>query len=389
MRWTEIDISLTMRHNPRNVWNTVHSSSNTDMASSSAYAVLSTLIPSLAFFTVEMALFGILRHKQRRLYAHRISSEATSSSGPGLWAWILDLYRQDDAIVLRKHSLDAYFVLRYLQVLRRISFGRCCITWVILLPIHITGSGHQTQLNLLSISNIAEDQYNRYYLHVFATFLLVRFISSVMTVEHIYFVDVTLLTTIGMIYSCIAPLLLGCTCAGLCLLEFAYRYDIFYVRRPAVDTQGLAYIQALQHLMVGCHFLIVCLIALFALATGSHRRAAGPLALMLALLAITILYHRMMKSAMTARIQSPGKNRPGTMDITPLSPGSGLPPLLRKVTRPPPRGLNLDLESSRHNSTEDTVYSHPALSAPVPSLLIPEELVAFSKQEIEKHQPAS
>lgn len=158
------------------------------MASSSAYAVLSTLIPSLAFFTVEMALFGILRHKQRRLYAHRISSEATSSSGPGLWAWILDLYRQDDAIVLRKHSLDAYFVLRYLQVLRRISFGRCCITWVILLPIHITGSGHQTQLNLLSISNIAEDQYNRYYLHVFATFLLVRFISSVMTVEHIYFV---------------------------------------------------------------------------------------------------------------------------------------------------------------------------------------------------------
>ncbi|KAJ5982472.1 DUF221 domain protein [Penicillium sp. IBT 35674x] len=764
---------------------------------------MSTLVPSLALFTVEMALFGILRHKQRRLYARRVSSGATSSSGPGLWAWILDLYRQDDAIVLRQHSLDAYFFLRYLKILRRISFGGCCITWVILLPTHITGSGHQTQLNLLSISNIAEDQYGRYYLHAFAALLLVGFVFAVITVEHIYFVrtrqqyvmspsyrsrqssrtvlfldvpwrslrlqdlqqaweplkvtriwqihdtrkleeeiknagrvirkleaalirlgrhvplqsgamevgpsqlghassrrminpgdayaghlrnrpthrpwrivgqkrdtiewgieksreqslniqelkdanpdaavapsafveyatlsdaqsayqcvtdcrpwsleaesiglessqiiwkslhlghwqrmarqiavtgllcalivfwalptaivgcvanidylatkmsflsslnslprwlrdslsgllpavlmsllvsvvpkivrrmirwqgatslgavelrtqhysftfqfvqvflvvtisstatsitasildkhssalallaqliprasnfylsfsilqglscsagallrpgdligkrvlgplfdktprqrrerqsacvglqwgtvysDVTLLTTIGMIYSCIAPLLLGCTCGSLCLLEFAYRYDIFYVRRPAVDTQGMAYIQALQHLMLGCHFLLGCLIALFALATVSHRRAAGPLALMLALLAVTVLYHRMMKSAMTARIRFPGKNRPGAMGITPMSSGSGLPPLLRKVTCPPPRGLNLDLESSRRNSTEGTGYSHPALSAPAPTLLIPEELVAFSKQEIEKHQPAS
>ncbi|KAJ5557624.1 hypothetical protein N7513_003210 [Penicillium frequentans] len=142
------------------------------MASSSAYAVMSTLIPFVAFFAVLMALFGVFRLKQRRL------SDVFLRSG----TMGLDLGPVPPRRCYRPEKNIRWMLLR------RISFGGCCITWVILLPIHITGSGHQTQLNLLSISNIAEDQYNRYYLHVFATFLLVGFIFAVITDEHIYFV---------------------------------------------------------------------------------------------------------------------------------------------------------------------------------------------------------
>lgn len=60
--------------------------------------------------------------------------------------------------------MDGYLFLRFLRVLCSICFTGCVITWPILLPIHATGGGGNTQLDALSFSNVKDQK--RYYAHV-------------------------------------------------------------------------------------------------------------------------------------------------------------------------------------------------------------------------------
>lgn len=112
----------------------------------------------------------------------------------------------------------------------------------------------------------------------------------------------------GIIYSCIAPLVLGFAAIGLYLFYFAYRYNLLYVSNADIDTQGRAYTRGLQHLTVGVYLLIVCLIGLFAMASGSNQIAVGPLALMIILLVFVVLYHISMNSAMEPLLNFLPKN---------------------------------------------------------------------------------
>jgi hypothetical protein len=118
----------------------------------------------------------------------------------------------------------------------------------------------------------------------------------------------TLLTVIGIIYSCIAPLVMGFGTIGLYLFYFAYRYNVLYVSNATIDTQGKAYTRALQHLTVGCYLLMVCLIGLFAMGAGAQRIALGPLILMIIFLVFVVLYHISMNSAMEPLINYLPKN---------------------------------------------------------------------------------
>lgn len=118
----------------------------------------------------------------------------------------------------------------------------------------------------------------------------------------------TLLVVIGIIYSCIAPLVMGFGTIGLYLFYFAYRYNVLYVSNASIDTQGRSYTRGLQHLTVGCYLLIVCLIGLFAIASGASRIALGPMVLMIIFLIFTILYHVSMNAAMEPLINYLPKN---------------------------------------------------------------------------------
>lgn len=118
----------------------------------------------------------------------------------------------------------------------------------------------------------------------------------------------TLLIVVGIIYSCIAPLVMGFGTIGIYLFYFAYRYNVLYVSNANIDTQGRAYTRALQHLTVGVYFLIVCLIGLFAIASGSSQIAVGPLILEIIFLVFVILYHVSMNAAMEPLINYLPKN---------------------------------------------------------------------------------
>ena len=100
------------------------------------------------------------------------------------------------------------------------------------------------------------------------------------------------LTVISITYSCIAPLVLGFATVGLYLFYLAFRYNLLFVNAANIDTKGLVYPRALQHVLVGCYLSVICLIGLFAI-----RTAIGPLILMIVFGIVMVLYHISLNSA--------------------------------------------------------------------------------------------
>lgn len=120
---------------------------------------------------------------------------------------------------------------------------------------------------------------------------------------------ITILTfVIAIVYSCIAPLVMGFGTIGLYLFYFAFRYNLLYVSNATIDTQGRSYTRGLQQLTVGCYLSMVCLIGLFAIGTGANRMALGPLILMIILLIFVILFHISMNTAMEPLLNYLPKN---------------------------------------------------------------------------------
>ncbi|KAL4907575.1 hypothetical protein BDW74DRAFT_166891 [Aspergillus multicolor] len=118
----------------------------------------------------------------------------------------------------------------------------------------------------------------------------------------------TLLTVIAITYSCIAPLVLGFATIGLYLFYFAYRYNLLYVSNANIDTQGKAFARGLQHILVGCYLLVVCLIGLFAIGAGGNPISVGPLVLAIILLVTMVIYHVSLNSALDPLINYLPKN---------------------------------------------------------------------------------
>ncbi|KAE8354584.1 DUF221 domain protein [Aspergillus coremiiformis] len=98
---------------------------------------------------------------------------------------------------------------------------------------------------------------------------------------------------IALTYSCIAPLILGFAFVGLYLVYQAYRYNFLFVYDPRIDTKGLVYPRALQHLLTGIYLADVCMIGLFAI-----KGAIGPLIIMVLFAILTVLAHMSLNEAL-------------------------------------------------------------------------------------------
>ncbi|PGH05558.1 hypothetical protein GX51_02897 [Blastomyces parvus] len=109
----------------------------------------------------------------------------------------------------------------------------------------------------------------------------------------------TNLCVIAITYGAIAPLVLGFATVGLFLFYVAYRYNMLYVTNSNIDTKGMIYPRALQQTAVGCYLLILCLIGLFAISSGSDTSALGPLILMIIFLVFVVIYHVSLNAAVT------------------------------------------------------------------------------------------
>lgn len=60
-------------------------------------------------------------------------------------------------------------------------FVGCCITWPILFPVNATGGGGESQLDVLSFSNVADAK--RYYAHTFVAWAFLGLYPRTRTAE--------------------------------------------------------------------------------------------------------------------------------------------------------------------------------------------------------------
>jgi hypothetical protein len=196
-------------------------------------------------------------------------------------------------------------------------------------------------------------------------------------------------------YSCIAPLILGFAFLGLYLVYQAYRYNFLFVYDITIDTKGLVYPRALQHLLTGLYLAEICLIGLCAI-----KGAIGPVIIMVLFLIANILAHMSLNEALAplntflprsldaeeemlqekedrvAEINE--QRRPRAMAFWRwFHPNvyKDYAALRRKVRR------NLG-EVSYTPEEMRTAYFEPCVSSPPPTLWIPRDKWGFSNHEV-------
>ncbi|KAK0391789.1 hypothetical protein NLU13_1288 [Sarocladium strictum] len=161
--------------------------------SSSLSKLGATFIPISIYVVVCLLIFITLRRKLKRVYAPRTfrSLRAPQIPSPelpdGWFNWIVPFFRTPDTFVLNHGSLDGFFFLRYLRVLRNISIAGMIITWPILFPINATGGGGYSQLEAISLSNVVGT--NRLFAHAVVAWVFFGFVLFTIVRESIYFVN--------------------------------------------------------------------------------------------------------------------------------------------------------------------------------------------------------
>ncbi|EAW14937.1 putative DUF221 domain protein [Aspergillus clavatus NRRL 1] len=161
--------------------------------STSLSALLTTLLPALVIAAFWFGLFLICRRTQLRWYAPRShlpcwhQHERSPQLPTGFVNWFGHFFKISDAHVLHSSSMDGYLFLRFLRVLCATCFTGCLITWPILLPIHVTGGGGNTQLDAFSFSNVKDP--SRYYAHAVMPCVLFTFVFYVVTRESIFYAN--------------------------------------------------------------------------------------------------------------------------------------------------------------------------------------------------------
>ncbi|KAF4636164.1 hypothetical protein G7Y89_g1913 [Cudoniella acicularis] len=228
------------------------------------------------------------------------------------------------------------------------------------------------------------------------------------------------IAVIGITYSCIAPLVLGFATIGMALFYLAFRYNILFVTDSQIDTKGLIYPRALQHILTGVYIAEICLIGLFAIAT-----TPGPLICMIAFLIFTILYHFSLNAALDPLLYNLPKSleaeeeslregmeggvvpgdRVGSQDSTVkekngdaaevvAAPKQSIKPnLFAKFFKPHiytdyatlrqlvPHGL-LDAENMYEENVAENAYYPPSVTSETPLLWIPRDPTGISQQEV-------
>ncbi|KAE8383788.1 hypothetical protein BDV26DRAFT_287206 [Aspergillus bertholletiae] len=197
---------------------------------------------------------------------------------------------------------------------------------------------------------------------------------------------------IALTYSCIAPLILGFAFVGLYLVYQAYRYNFLFVYDPRIDTKGLVYPRALQHLLTGIYLADVCMIGLFAI-----KAAIGPLIIMVLFLILTVLAHMSLNEAL-----APFNNfLPRTLDAEEeaqqckeeahfLSPRSKWeaawkwfhPNLYRDYAALRRKVRRDDVEIKYSEEERYNAYYEPCIKSPTPTIWIPRDKWGFSQQEV-------
>ncbi|KAI1616251.1 hypothetical protein EDD37DRAFT_605052 [Exophiala viscosa] len=161
-------------------------------SSNSLSSIISTLIPTALIALIAFTVFLIIRKKYTRVYRTRgderlfEQGRRTPKSDGNFFSLIYNFKGLPDSHVLRHNSLDGYLWLRFFKVMIIMSAVGCIICMPVLFPVNATGGGGQTQLDILSMSNVSNP--NRYFAHAGVACIYFGFIVLLVARERINFI---------------------------------------------------------------------------------------------------------------------------------------------------------------------------------------------------------
>ncbi|KAF2100567.1 DUF221-domain-containing protein, partial [Rhizodiscina lignyota] len=150
---------------------------------------LGSLGSALAIFGAQIFLFYLLRNKFTRIYRPKtyLVSEKDRTTPPpgGLWRWVVPVFRTSSAELISKCGLDAYFFLRYLQMLLKIFVPTAVLFLPILIPMNHAYRGAKTikGLDKLGWQNYDPAHTDRFWTHLVLACTLLIWTFYVITTE--------------------------------------------------------------------------------------------------------------------------------------------------------------------------------------------------------------
>lgn len=164
--------------------------------SSSTSAFVSSLIFFSIFGVLFILIFSLLRKKHRRVYEPRtltdvqtVKEEERGDPVPGgLLSWIPYILYKPHSFLMQHAGVDGYFLLRYVGIAASLSLVTCILVFPILLPVNATNGRGFQGFELLAFANVTN--HNRFYAHVFLSWLFFGLLLYVIYKELYYYVVV-------------------------------------------------------------------------------------------------------------------------------------------------------------------------------------------------------
>ncbi|KAI1123262.1 hypothetical protein F5Y10DRAFT_286323 [Nemania abortiva] len=160
--------------------------------SASLAAVLSAFVPTWIVGLAFLAIFVLIRRRFPIIYAPRTflgtvpEKDRTPSSSSAYFEWLHTMRKLPDKFLLYHESLDAYLYLRFLRTIIFICIVGCALTWPILFPVNATGGGSSTELDRITISNVAKT--NHLYAHAIMAWVFLGFVMFTVTRERLWLI---------------------------------------------------------------------------------------------------------------------------------------------------------------------------------------------------------
>ncbi|SCU84251.1 LAMI_0C06810g1_1 [Lachancea mirantina] len=163
--------------------------------SSSTSAFVTTLILYGIICIVFVLLFTRLRPKNPRVYQPRAlkdvitvpEEERTEEVPAGSYQWAPFLLSKPHSFLIQHAGLDGYLFLRYLSIFGGLSLLGIALLFPILLPVNATNGYNLKGFELLGFSNVKNK--NRFYAHVFLSWLYFGLVIYVLFRELYYYVS--------------------------------------------------------------------------------------------------------------------------------------------------------------------------------------------------------
>ncbi|SCW00638.1 LAFE_0C08636g1_1 [Lachancea fermentati] len=163
--------------------------------SSSTSAFVSSLILYGIISIIFTGIFLNLRPKEQRVYQPRSlkdiytvrEEERTEEVPSGYFAWLPYLFSKPHSFLIQHTGLDGYLFLRFLSLFGGLSLVGCFLLFPILLPVNATNGYNLEGFELLGFSNVSNK--NRFYAHVFLSWIFFGLIIYVIFRELYYYVS--------------------------------------------------------------------------------------------------------------------------------------------------------------------------------------------------------